>query len=225
MSAAVARPFIFTTIGRKYLMGISGLIWAGFVLSHMAANLLIIFNPQAYNSYGHALTSGNFIYVAEAILVLAIVTHVICGISLTRENLAARGSSRYAMTPNGEKGASLASKTMAPQGALILAFIISHIATFKYGTYYETSVGGVVMRDLHRLVVEVFKQPGYMAWYVVCLVLLGFHLSHGIGAIFQSLGLRNDKYACLIKKISVIYAVIVAAGFLVQPIYVFFIAG
>lgn len=225
MSAAAARPFIFTTIGRKYLMGLSGLIWAGFVLSHMAANLLIILSPQAYNSYGHMLTSGSFIYVAETVLVLAIITHVVCGVSLTKENLAARGGSRYAVTPNGDKGTSLASKTMAQQGALILAFIISHIATFKFGVYYETNVGGVVMRDLHRLVVEVFKQPGYVAWYIICLILLGFHLSHGVGAIFQSLGLRNDKYACLIKRLSLFYAIIVAAGFLVQPIYVFFIAG
>jgi succinate dehydrogenase / fumarate reductase cytochrome b subunit len=125
----------------------------------------------------------------------------------------------------GLKKASLASRTMAPQGALILAFVVSHLATFKFGTVYQTTVDGVAMRDLFRLMIEVFQQPGYVAWYIVCLLLLGFHLSHGVGSLFQSLGLKNDMTAPSIQRISKIYAWVVAAGFLAQPLYVFFIHG
>jgi succinate dehydrogenase / fumarate reductase cytochrome b subunit len=212
--------FLGSTVGKKYMMGISGLIWAGFVLSHMAGNLLMFISADAYNSYGHALTSGNIIFVAEAILILALLTHVYCAISITMQNRSAR-TSKYAVAAAGDKKVSKASRTMAIQGSLILAFIILHIATFKYGTYYETTVGGETIRDLHRLIVEVFHQPGYIFWYVICLVLLGFHLSHGVKSSFQSLGLMNGSYRLLFEKASVAYAVIVAAGFIAQPIYVY----
>ena len=201
-------------------MGLSGLVWAGFVLAHMAGNLLIFVSNDAYNSYGHALTSGNIIYFAEAVLIVALVTHVFTAISLTLANRKSKGSS-YAMTSSGSKRVSLASRTMAQQGALVLVFIIMHIITFKYGTYYETTVNGVVMRDLARLITETFQQPAYVVWYVVCLVLLGFHLSHGVGSTFQSLGLMEGTYRNFWKKLSCVYAVVVALGFLSQPIYVF----
>ncbi len=224
MEATAERPFILTSIGKKYLMGITGLVWAGFVLTHMAGNMLIFISPDAYNKYGHGIVSSGILIPAELVLVLSLITHVGLAIRLTLENKAAKGS-RYAVAAKGEKAVSLASRTMAVQGSLILGFIISHISTFKYGTYYETIVDGVKMRDLNRLIVEIFHQPGFVAWYVVCLILLGFHLSHGVGSIFQSFGLKNQKYAPLIKKISCAYGIIVALGFLSQPIYVYFIAG
>ena len=223
-SHRVARPFFLSTIGKKYIMGLSGLVWAGFVLTHMAGNLLMLVSPSAYNAYGHAIVSGAIIYPAEAVLILALITHVAMAILLTKENRAARPQA-YAMLPQGSKRSTLASRTMAIQGSVVLAFIILHIITFKYGTYYETTVNGVVMRDLHRLVLEVFKQPLYVIWYCVALVLLGFHLSHGFGSIFQSFGIKKEAHESLIKKMSCAYAVIVAVGFLVQPLYMFLIAG
>lgn len=214
--------FLGSTVGKKYIMGITGLIWAGFVLAHMAGNLLIFVSSDAYNTYGHALTSGNLIYVAETVLVLALIAHVFCAISLTKNNREAK-QSRYAVAAKGQKRVSLASRTMAVQGSLILAFVILHIITFKYGTYYETTVNGVVMRDLARLMVEVFQSPAYVIWYLVCLILLGFHLTHGVGSTFQSLGLMNGSYREGLRKLSLTYGVIVALGFIAQPLYLFII--
>jgi succinate dehydrogenase / fumarate reductase cytochrome b subunit len=216
-----ARPFFLTSVGKKYLMGFTGLVWAGFVFTHMAGNLLIFAGADIYNKYGHAIITNPLLIPAEIFLVLALATHVFLAIKLTIENRAAKGS-RYHAAPNGEKAGSLASRTMAIQGSLVLAFIILHIITFKFGTYYETTVSGVVMRDLHRLIVEVFQQPIYVVWYLVALVMLGFHLKHGFGSIFQSLGLKNDHYAPMINKLSCIYAIVVALGFISQPLYVFF---
>jgi succinate dehydrogenase / fumarate reductase cytochrome b subunit len=224
-SKASPRPFLFTSIGKKYLMGLTGLIWAGFVFGHMAGNMLMFISPDAYNSYGHALTSGYVIYAIETMLVGALLAHVVLAVCLTRENRKARGENTYAMIPNGIKGSSLASRTMAIQGSLILVFVILHLITFKFGTFYETTVNGVPMRDLHRLMVEVFKQPAYVLWYVISLVLLGFHLSHGFGSVFQSFGLREEKFGNSIKKLSWAYAIVVALGFLSQPIYIFFFVG
>jgi len=224
MEATATRPFFLTSIGKKYLMGFTGLIWVGFVLTHMLANLLILVSADAYNKYSYNLINSGILIPAEIVLVLAFVVHVMMAVLLTIENRKARGS-RYAVTPKGDKGGSLASRTMAVQGSLILAFIILHLITFKYGTYYETTVNGVAMRDLHRLVIEVFHQPGYVAWYSVALILLGFHLRHGVQSVFQSFGFKNDHYANLIQKAAIAYAVLVAIGFLSQPFYVFFIAG
>lgn len=218
--------FVKSTIGRKYLMGITGLIWMGFVLTHMAANMLILFSPEYYNSYGHAIISNKpVLIVAESILILALLVHIICAVSLTLQNkLAAQGinvGSRYAIKSGGTKAASIASQYMAIQGSLILAFIILHLITFKFGNYYETTVNGVVMRDLHRLVVEVFQNTTYVVWYIICLLLLMFHLSHGAASIFQSFGVLERKMQNNIKKFAWLYAVIVIAGFLSQPLYVY----
>jgi len=224
MEVTATRPFFLTSIGKKYLMGFTGLIWAGFVLSHMLGNLLILVSADAYNKYGHGIVTSGLLIPAEIVLTLAFVVHVLMAVLLTIENRKARGS-RYAVTPKGDKGGTLASRTMAMQGSLILVFVILHLITFKYGTYYETTVNGVTMRDLHRLIVEVFHHPGYVVWYCTALVILGFHLRHGMSSIFQSFGLKNDHYAPLIQKIAIAYGVIVALGFLSQPFYVFFIAG
>lgn len=221
-TTVVEKPFFLTTIGKKYLMGITGLIWAGFVLTHMIGNMLLLVSADAYNQYSHALTSTELIYVAEAGLVAAFLVHVICAISLTLENRAARGDQRYAMTPNGEKGVRLASKTMAIHGSILLVFLITHIATFKYGTIYDTTVKGVPMRDLARLVFEVFQQPGYVVWYVISLLFLFLHLSHGVGSSFQSLGWKKESIEKPIKCLSWAYAAIVVAGFLSQPLYAYF---
>lgn len=212
--------FLGSTIGKKYLMGITGLIWAGFVLAHMAGNLLIFVSHDAYNAYGHLLTSGNFIYVAETVLILALVVHVYCAIWLTKHNRDAKDS-RYAVAAKGAKKVSLASRTMAIQGSLILVFVVWHLITFKFGQYYETTVDGVVMRDLAKLMGEVFQEPMYVVGYLVCLIMLGFHLSHGVGSTFQSLGLMEGTYRNLWRKLSLGYAFIVALGFISQPLYIF----
>ncbi len=201
-------------------MGFSGLVWTGFVLAHMAGNLLIFVSPDAYNSYGHSITSGKIIYVAEAALLSTIFLHVFLGVWLAMKNKSARPQG-YAQSGSREKGASASSKTMIYQGTIILAFIILHLITFKYGQYYTTTVDGVVMRDLFKLMVEVFHQPGYVAWYLVALVLIGMHLRHGVSSVFQSFGLLHPGYQKQIKLIGYGYSFVVATGFIAQPIYIF----
>ena len=186
----------------------------------MAGNLLIFVGADAYNSYGHALTSGKIIYIAEAALVLSLLLHVILGVSLALKNWAARPKA-YAKMGGREKGGSISSKTMIYQGSLILAFIILHLITFKYGPHYTTTVDGVVMRDLFKLMVEVFNQPGYVAWYLVSLVLVAMHLRHGVSSVFQSFGLLHPSYQRPIKVLGYAYSFIVGAGFISQPIYIF----
>lgn len=221
MSQAGSLNYFDSSPGKKVLMGVTGLIWSGFVLAHMLGNLLLFVGPEAYNRYAHFLTSGSIIYVAEAALILSILVHVVMALRLTWLNRRARGPQRYAMSPQGEKAPSLASRTMAVHGTIILVFLITHLLGFKFGTYYETAVNGVVMRDLYRLVVEVFSNPLAVGWYLLALVLLGMHLSHGFGSVFQSLGLMNRKNREFFRRLSMAYALLVTLGFVAQPIYIF----
>lgn len=216
--------YLASAIGRKQLMAVTGIAWSLFVLSHMAGNLLILFSAEAYNKYSHALVTNPFIYVAEAGLVLTLLLHILNGLKLTFENWGARPS-KYAMTPVGDKAPRFQSKWMAFHGSLILVFVVLHLITFKYGTHYSINYNGVEMRDIHRLVIEVFNQPLYVAFYLVCLVAVGLHLSHGFYSSFASLGLYHPRYSPMLSKFGYVYAVVIAAGFIVQPLYVYFIAG
>lgn len=199
----------------------SGLIWVGFVMAHMLGNVLLFVGSDAYNQYSHALTSGKIIYVVEGALLFSILSHIIMGVRLTLKNKGSKGS-RYHVAAAGEKKVSVASRTMIFHGSVILFFVIYHLITFKFGTYYETKVDGVVMRDIHRLVVEVFSNPAAVAGYLFCLFLLALHLSHGVGSLFQSFGWNSRAHDKRIKCLSMIYAIIVGGGFMIQPIYVYF---
>lgn len=214
--------FLKSTVGRKYLMGVTGLVWMGFIFGHMAGNMLILVGADAYNAYGHGIVSNKLLlYGTEVAILGALAVHVFCAITLTLQNRSARDS-RYAVQPHGDKGAELGSRYMAVQGSAILAFIILHLITFKYGTNYDTVVNGVPMRDLHKLVLEVFQSPVYVGWYVVCLLLLFFHVRHGAASIFQSFGILERKLQNNIKIFAWIYAAVVIGGFLSQPLYAFF---
>ena len=209
-----------SSIGKKKLVGLSGLGIVGFTLMHMSGNLLLFVGGDAYNKYSHALISNPLIEVAEAGLVAIFLLHIVLTVQLTMANRAARPVA-YAGAARGDKKTSFAAKTAILSGALILAFLVLHLLTFKYGEVYSTTVDGVEMRDIYRLVVEKFHDPLYVGWYLLCLLLLGMHLSHGVSASFQSLGLFASNHPVL-KKIALAAAVIIAGGFIAQPLYIFF---
>ncbi|MGE0634389.1 MAG: succinate dehydrogenase cytochrome b subunit [Pseudobdellovibrionaceae bacterium] len=217
-----------TTVGRKYIMGITGLIWAGFVAAHLAGNLLIFVGEEAFNLYSHGLTSTKLVWVARGGLLAAFLAHIFAAICITIENRRARGGQQYSVIPNAQKKAAFASRWMAFHGSLILVFIILHLGTFTLGPAmaegYVVTHGGVEMRDIYKLVIETFRNPLYVVWYCFALIFLGFHLSHGVYSTFQSLGLRNRVWEHTIQKFSYAYAVLIVAGFIAIPTYVYFVA-
>ena len=214
------KSFLCSTVGKKAILSVTGLLWAGFVLTHMAGNLLILVSPEVYNTYSHKLITNPAIFLAEGILLFALIIHVSMAITLTRRNRLAR-TDKYAISPNGDKNVEIASKTMIFHGMLLLAFTIMHLITFKYGSYYEVTYDGVVMRDLHRLIVETFSDPIYFGGYCFAMVILGLHLYHGVSSVFQSWGFNHPQYTPKLKCFGKLYATVVAAGFLVNPIYVY----
>jgi succinate dehydrogenase / fumarate reductase cytochrome b subunit len=177
-------------------------------------------SPEAYNQYSHALVSNPLIYLAEAGLLFIFLLHIYQGVTLTLRNRAAR-KAKFAVAASGPKGTSLNKKLLLVQGVVILFYVITHLLNFKFGTVYEVEYSGVKMRDLFRLVHELFQSPGYVAWYVIAVTILCFHLAHGLYASLQTLGLQHPRYTPLTKLISVAYGILVCGMFAAQPIYMF----
>ena len=214
--------FLKSSIGRKYIMASMGLVWVFFVFAHMAGNLLLFVGESAYNAYSHTLSQSYFTYAIEVVLVLSLLIHVVVGLTLTWTNKKARPKAYHSFIKGEKTRPSLASKTMILQGSILLAFIIIHLIQFKFGPNYLVDYGtGEPVRDLFRVVVELFQNPLYVGAYLFCLCLLGMHLKHGVFSVLQSLGLRNERWSSFAYGFAYVYAVVVVGGFMLQPIFLF----
>jgi succinate dehydrogenase / fumarate reductase cytochrome b subunit len=218
--------YFATNVGKKQLMAITGLLWCGFVLGHMLGNLTFLLGAEEFNAYGNAITSSHLYYVIEAGLLATLGSHILFAMLVVLENRSARPVA-YAVSPQrGSKtAATFASRTMALSGLLILVFIVLHLITFRFGTHYEAEYHGFAMRDLSRLMFEVFAQAGYVAWYLVAMFVLAFHLAHAVWSSVQTLGLIPSGKEALVRKASYAFGFVVALGFTAGPIYVFFLGG
>jgi succinate dehydrogenase / fumarate reductase cytochrome b subunit len=209
-----------SSIGTKVVIALTGLALFGFLIAHLAGNLLILAGAGAFNAYSHKLISNPLIYAAEAGLAAIFLLHIWKTLGNYARNRAARPV-RYEMKrPAGHTSRkSLSSTWMIVSGTTILVFLILHLKTFKFGPHYSSAEPGV--RDLYRLTLEVFHHPGYVVWYVVAMVLVGMHLRHGITSALQSLGAMPANATRLVLTAGIIVAVIIAGGFAVLPVYVY----
>lgn len=211
---------IGSSIVKKQLMGITGLMLCGFLLTHLAGNFLIFVSPEAFNTYAYKLTSTPLIYVAEAGLLAIFLTHMGLALRLSIENKMARPVGYYMKQPTG-RGSTFASSTMPYTGIGIGVFVVLHIIHFKFGAVYDIVHSGVEMRDLYRLVVEEFQSKAFAFGYIVAMAFVGVHVSHGFWSSFQSIGFNHPKYNPIIKGLSVMFALTVFGGFSSLPIYCF----
>lgn len=203
-------------------MAATGLLMIGFLITHMSANLLVLFNAEAYNDYSHTLVSNPLIYLAEAALVAFFAFHVFSGVLFYLRNREARPQPYALKSRAGYKSRkSLASSTMILSGLVMLAFVPIHLHTFKFGEYYEWA-GHDHARDLHRLVIEIFHKPIFVLWYLIALPILGAHAWHGFGSAFESIGVHYRPWLAGFGRV---LALMLTAGFMAVPIYVYFFTG
>jgi len=209
-----------SSVGTKVLIALTGLALFGFLIVHLAGNLLLLSGPEAFNAYSHKLISNPLIYLAEAGLAAIFVLHVWKTVRNFGRNRAARPSRYEVKRPAGHTSRKTLSSTwMIVSGTTILVFLILHLKTFKFGTWYDAAEPGV--RDIYRLTIEVFHQPGYVIWYVVAMVLLGMHLRHGITSALQSLGAIPAGLTRKVLTAGAIVAALIAGGFAMIPIWVY----
>jgi succinate dehydrogenase / fumarate reductase cytochrome b subunit len=221
---------IWSTVGRKILLAVTGLCLFGFIIVHLVGNLFLLVGPEAFNAYAHKLMSlGPLLYLAEGLLLAIFLGHIVTAITVTWSNWKARPDRYEKSTNQGDPSRmTFSSRTMIWTGLVLLVFLIVHLITFKYGPGveegYVTMLGGEQVRDLYRLVTEWFSNGLYVGYYVVSMGLLGFHLRHGFWSAIQSLGGFHPKLTPVAYGFGVFAAVVLAVGFLALPIW-FYLGG
>jgi succinate dehydrogenase / fumarate reductase cytochrome b subunit len=214
MEATRKYPDMFgTSIGRKFLMAITGLFLCSFLVTHLMGNLLLLKGDggKAFNEYSHFMTHSPLIRVMEIVLVLGILGHIVMALLLTNRNNNARP---IGYQYNSNENASIFSKYMGTSGSVILVYLLLHLYHF---TFKHRLLGDP--RTMYDLVVDCFKNPVWVVFYVVSMVLIALHLNHGFQSAFQSLGLQpNGRIQKLVKKAGLAFSITVPAGFAIIPI-------
>ena len=215
-----------TTLGKKYVMAVSGIVLFGFVIGHMVGNLQVFLGPKAINHYSHFLhTTPSLLWGARAVLLLAILAHVSSAFALVKRNADARPVG-YQVKKN--IATSYAARTMQVTGPLVLLYIIYHLAhltvgvTAGIGYEHMMPLDADGLPNVYHNLVSSFKVPWVVGVYVIAQVMLSFHLYHGAWSMFQSLGLNHRRYNETLRSVASAIGLGTCAGFLAVPIGVFF---
>lgn len=204
-----------STIGRKIVMAVTGIIGIGFVLAHITGNMLVFKGADAINSYSHFLhgPGAELLWGARIVLILAVILHVAAAYSLTQQSHAARPIGYAKRVP---QASTFASRFMRWGGLLVLVFIVLHILHFTTGTL---SPGGeYVEGDVYHNVVQAFHVWWVAAFYMLSMVVLGFHLYHGAWSSARTLSISSDSPNPLHRQLAVVIAVVVWLGFTLVPL-------
>ena len=213
--------FAKSSIGAKVVMALSGLVIVGFVIGHMLGNLQIFLGKEALNAYAanlHALPP--LLWGTRIVVGLAIIAHIISGVRVSLMNQAARPE-KYAK--KAYVRASIGSRTMRLSALVLLAFIVYHLLHFTLGVTNpadKAHIDALGQPDVYKMVVLGFQNPLIAGSYIIAMLLLGLHLSHGASSMFQSLGLHHPKYNGFIDKVGPALAIIIVVGNCSMPVAV-----
>jgi len=217
ISQSMSSPgLLASTIAKKVVMALSGVVLTGFVLVHMSGNLLLYLGPEALNDYGEMLQSKPaLVWAVRGLLLACVALHIWAATSLTRTNLAARpvGYRRTAYETS-----TYASRTMRWGGPILLLFIVYHLLHFTVGSVHPDFIRG----DVYHNMVRGFQSGPVAFFYVLSMVALSLHLFHGINSMLQTLGLSHPKYNDLRAMVGAAFAALVTVGNLSFPLSVYF---
>ena len=208
-----------SSLGKKYVMAVTGFLLFLFVLAHLVGNLQVFLGPQAINRYGHFLQSNyELVWPARIGLLVLVGLHIWSAAKLSLENRAARPVGYAAYQP---VGSTYASRTMLMSGLIALAFIIYHLLHFtaevQYinltGQNFATFVDPEKRHDIFKMMVVGFNNPWVSGFYVLGVGLLCLHLSHGLSSMFQSMGWKSDAYRPLLDKGARVLALLIFLGY------------
>ena len=204
---------LWSSIGKKLLMALTGLAFCGFLAGHLAGNLTIYGGKDAFNSYAeHLHALGPVLTLAEWGLLLFAVVHVCTGLILFYQNFGAR-TSRYVVNKKAG-GRTIGSMTMPYTGILLLGFVILHLINFHFVDKTNTTI--------YQIVAQAFGNPLYVAIYILAMIVAAFHVSHGLWSAFQTIGVNHTKYMPFIMALSIMFSLAVGFGFGIIPIYLSF---
>ena len=206
-----------SSVGKKFVMGCTGLFLCFFLVVHLAGNLLLYVGPHAYNSYAEALHKNvPFLITAEVGLFGAMLLHIYLAFTTAAENRAARGNQGYAARQTKIPGRVINFLGMSPDttmfvtGALIFAYLIVHLCDMKFEVFSDDALRA---SDPYTKAAHVLGQMSRKVIYGIAAFVVGIHVSHGFSSAFQSLGLSHPKYTPTIKVLGRVFAVVVTIGF------------
>ena len=203
--------FLGSSIGKKIVMAVTGLVLVLFVIGHMVGNLQIYMGSEALNAYSeflHHMLHGGGLWIARIVLLACAALHIWAAVSLTRMNAAARpGAYRQVK----HEASTFASRYMRVTGFILLFFIVFHLLNLTTGQWHPG--GAFVKGQVFRNLVSTFQVGWVSALYIVAMVALAGHLSHGIWSLMQTMGWNHPRYNALRKQLAwAITAVVVAAN-------------
>jgi len=221
------KQFITSSLGRKYLMALTGAMLLAFVLVHMLGNFQIFLGAEQINTYAHLLKSKwPLLWTFRLVLLVIALTHMVVAVWLFVDNWRARP---IGYDEEKTQQAGLASRTMIYSGALILAFIIYHLLHYtihflfpEYSSYAGRIQGTTdPVPDVYRMMNHGFSYLGISLSYIAAVALLAWHLSHGVPSLFQSLGLRNDAVSKFLERFGWVVALMIFFGLTIIPTAVY----
>jgi len=223
---------VWSSVGKKVIDALTGLALVAFVVFHLIGNLsLLRGDPGPFNHYAHFWESlGIFLYLIELGLIAVFLFHTVLGVAVWLDKRKARPQKYKQSADAGSPSKKTwSSKNMIISGLVLFVFTIVHLKNFKYGPglaeKYIYMADGQPIRDLYRLVIESFHNEVYVIGYTVAMILLGFHLRHGFWSAFQSLGVQHPRLVPLIYAVGILIAIVLAAGFILLPVYIYFAGG
>jgi succinate dehydrogenase / fumarate reductase, cytochrome b subunit len=197
-------------------MSLTGLFLIIFLTEHLIGNFLLFANDNGaiYEAYGDFLISNPLIRFIEVFLFLGIVFHALIGIILWIQNRKARPV-KYKIFRL-KDNSSFSSRIAILSGSMIFIFLVIHLRSFMILSRF-----GSEPARTYDLVIQAFSDPWYVAFYLLALLLLGYHLRHGFQSAFQTLGLRNKKYTPLLDAFAFIVWCLIPLGYASIPVYFF----
>lgn len=204
--------FLASTIGKKVVMSLTGLMLVGFLVAHLAGNLLFFKDAEhaAFDSYAHALEVNPLLPLAEIGLLVLFVTHLFLAFLTTRGNREAR-KTRYAIQASrGER--TLASSSMLITGLIVLVFVVIHLLDFRLRERAADGLGAMLARRL--------SEPVGAGIYLVGVAALGLHLSHAVRSALQTLGANHPRFNAAIQRGSLLLAIVLFLGFAAFPVFI-----
>ena len=208
----MSKGIFSSSVGRKFIMGLSGFFLITFIVVHLLINLFSLGlgwdGRELFNAGSHFMATNPLIQIMQYVLAAGFIIHIAMGIRLTIQNNAARPI-KYAYNKPGENS-SISSRSMIITGMLVLAFLVLHMKDFFIEIKFN-DLGG--LPSDYDLLIDVFSNPLYVVLYVLSFIALGIHLNHGFQSAFQTMGLNHKKYNPIIKATGAIFCVIITLGF------------
>ena len=203
-----------STLGKKILMAVTGVILFGFVVGHMLGNLQIYLGEEVYDAYAHKLQSmGIFLWLFRAVLLFCVSVHVVAAVQLWLRNRRSRPVKYRVFNP---PAVDYAARTMVWSGPIILAFILYHLGHFTVGCVHHDFIRG----EVYHNVVSSFQIWWVAGIYIVANLMLAFHLYHGLWSLFQTFGWDHSRFGDLRRWLAVAFAVAIGVGNISMPLAV-----